>query len=73
MIDTATPIQIDPAAYYHAGAVALILDVPLATLAQARRRGELRYVRRGRRILIRGEWLIDWLTPHQQEGARRGD
>lgn len=63
MIDATTPIRIDPDAYYHAGAISLALDVPLSALDRARRRGELRYVRRGRRILIRGEWVLAWLTP----------
>jgi hypothetical protein len=59
----APPILFDPDAYYHAGSIALALDVSQAALDRARRRGELRYVRRGRRVLIRGDWILDWLTP----------
>jgi hypothetical protein len=69
MIDATQPILIDPDAYYHAGAIALALDVPLSALDRARRHGELRYVRRGNRILIRGDWVIDWLTPRESEVA----
>ncbi len=59
-----TPIaQIDPAALYAEPAVALALDIPLATMRAARRRGELRFVRRGRRVLIHGRDLLHWLTP----------
>lgn len=69
MIDATKPILIEPDAYYHAGAVALALDVPLSVLDRARRRGELRYVRRGRRVLIRGDWILAWLTPHTDGGT----
>jgi Helix-turn-helix domain len=57
------PVQIDPAAIYTEGAIALALDITLATLSRARNRGELRYVRRGRRVLIHGRDLLAWLTP----------
>jgi hypothetical protein len=62
----ATPITIDPDAYYHAGTIALMLDVPLSAIDRARRRGELRYVRRGQRILMRGAWVLAWLTPESE-------
>lgn len=58
-----TPVKIDPVAVYHAGDVALILDVPLATLDKARRDGNLPFVRRGNRIFITGRAVLDWLTP----------
>lgn len=67
MIDATHPILIDPDAYYHAGAIALALDVPLSALDRARRRGELRYVRRGQRVLIRGQWVLDWLAPESED------
>jgi hypothetical protein len=64
MMPTPVPVAlIDPAAIYSEGAVALALDIPLTTLRHARRRGELRYVRRGRRVLLHGRDLLDWLTP----------
>lgn len=59
----ATTIQIDPTAVYDEGAVALALDLPLNTLLRARRSGELRFVRRGRRVFITGRHLLAWLTP----------
>ena len=70
MIDATTPIRIDPDAYYHAGAIALTLDIPLSVLDRARRRGELRYVRRGRRIFMRGQWVLAWLTPTAESEDR---
>ncbi len=63
-----TPVaQIDPAAIYAESAVAVALDITLAAMRGARRRGELRYVRRGQRVLIRGRDLLDWLTPPEAE------
>jgi hypothetical protein len=58
-----TPIQIDPDRIYEEGTVALLLDLPLATLSRARRVGELRFVRRGRRVFITGLNLLAWLNP----------
>ncbi len=58
----ADPITIDPESYYHAGDIALALDVPQATLDRARRSGRLRYTRQGRRVLLRGQWILDWLA-----------
>jgi hypothetical protein len=55
-------LSIDPDTVYTEGAVSLALDVPLATLARARREGQLRYSRQGHRILILGKWLLDWLN-----------
>jgi excisionase family DNA binding protein len=54
-------LSIEPDTVYSEGAVALALDLPLATLARARRDGRLRFTRQGRRVLIRGAWLLAWL------------
>jgi hypothetical protein len=62
MIDSAQPITIESEAWYSDGHARLLLDVPSATLARARRRGQLRYARAGRQILYLGRWLTDWLT-----------
>ena len=56
----ANTLPIDPDTIYDDGAVSLALDLPLSTLDRARREGRLRYARRGRRIFIRGQWLLDW-------------
>lgn len=58
------PIELDTA--YTEGAVSLALDIPLSTLANARRSGSLRYVKRGRRIVILGRHLLKWLDPDSQ-------
>ena len=54
-------LPIHPDTIYTEGVVATTLDIPLATLARARRSGRLRYTRQGRRVLLLGQWLLDWL------------
>ena len=56
-------LLIDPNGVYEEGSVSLALDIPLATLARARRAGELRFVRRGRRVFYTGRNLFAWLDP----------
>jgi hypothetical protein len=69
MIDTHTqPITIDPAGWYTDGQARLLLDLPSATLARARRAGELRHARRGQRTLYLGRWLLDWLEAAAEGG-----
>ena len=66
-------LKIDPDAFYHAGAIAVALDLSLSTLDRARREGNLRFVRKGQRILIRGQWVLDWLnTPREQKAVANG-
>jgi hypothetical protein len=60
-ISPTAPVTIDPDGWYTDGAARLLLDVTSATLARARRAGELRAARRGLRVWYRGQWLIDWL------------
>ena len=63
-------LKIDADAFYHAGAIAIALDLSLSTLDRARRDGKLRFVRKGQRILIRGQWVLDWLNvPCERKGA----
>jgi hypothetical protein len=62
MIDVRAPITIDPDGWYSDGQARLLLDLPSATLARARRKGGLRYAKAGNRILYQGQWLTDWLS-----------
>ena len=62
------PITFDQNGWYTDGQARLLLDVPGATLARARRAGELRYSRAGKRIMYRGQWLTAWL-----ESSAKGD
>jgi hypothetical protein len=56
----ANTLVLDPNTIYDEGAVSLALDISLATLDRARREGQLRYTRKGRRIFFRGQWFLDW-------------
>lgn len=56
------PLLIDPAAVYDDAAIVLHLGIPSSVLARARRSGELRFRRRGRRNYYLGRSLLDWLT-----------
>ncbi len=56
------PIRIEPEIFYHDGDVRLKLGVTSHALAIARRSGKLKFVRKGRALLYRGEWLLVWLT-----------
>lgn len=53
--------RIDPAGIYDDSALVLGLGITQATLARARRAGELRFARKGKRTLYRGEWVLTWL------------
>ena len=52
---------IEPEAIYDDNGVYAILAISSETLSQARSAGELRFVRKGKRILYFGEWIISWL------------
>jgi len=43
-----------------------------ATLSRARRDGELRFTRKGKRILYMGEWILDWLSADVRKGVADG-
>ena len=58
-------LSIEPNAVYDEGTIALALGLSLASLASARKSGALRYVRKGRRVLILGRSLLSWLEPPQ--------
>lgn len=64
-------VAIHPLAVYTADQLCGMLDVSEATLAEARRSGALRSVRKGRRVLFLGEWVLDWLRddPAETGGA----
>jgi hypothetical protein len=57
----ATAVSIDPAGIYDGPLLCDLLGVSAQTLARARRSGELRYTRKGQRILYLGEWVLEWL------------
>ena len=57
----ATSIQIDPAGIYDDTLLYSALGVSTQTLTRARKAGELRYTRKGQRILYLGRWVLAWL------------
>lgn len=56
-------IEIRPNAYYVHEDVRELLGIGDATLKEACENGELRFTKKGRSRLYRGQWLIDWLEP----------
>jgi hypothetical protein len=67
----ASTFSIDPTAIYDDGAISLALKVPLATLARARRNGQLRYSRKGRRVLYLGAWILAWVQADDSRLPRK--
>ena len=56
------PMILTPSAIYDDATLRLGLGLTSATLARARREGRLRFTRKGRRTLYRGQWVLDWLN-----------
>ena len=54
-------VSIAPDGIYDDGALYLALGLTPATLSQARRSGELRFTRKGKRTLYLGQWVLDWI------------
>jgi excisionase family DNA binding protein len=53
--------QVEPNDIYDDAALVLGLGVTSATLRRARRNGHLRATRKGKHVLYRGQWVLDWL------------
>lgn len=64
-------LLIEPTAIYDDGAIALALDIRLATLARARREGKLRFTRKGQRVFYLGAWIIEWMQTDVKAPAER--
>ena len=61
--------KIDPEGIYGDAELVLGLGLTFASLAKARRRCQLRYARKGKRILYRGHWVLDWLDDGQPDST----
>jgi hypothetical protein len=57
----ANPVLIDPPALYDDASLRQALGLTPAALAAGRRSGKLRYFRKGKRTLYRGDWVLRWL------------
>ncbi|MHC4619734.1 MAG: hypothetical protein ACYTEQ_18465 [Planctomycetota bacterium] len=60
---------VDPKAVYDNGDLLLGLGVTSSALAQARKAKQLRFARKGKRVLYRGQWVIDWLDSDSRPGG----
>jgi len=60
-------VPIDPQAVYDDGALQCELGLSSAALARARRSGELRYTRKGKRTFYLGQWVLEWLKAPEGE------
>ena len=65
------PISIQPDAVYDDGSLHLALGLTPSTLANARRAGELRFTRQGKRTLYLGQWVLEWLRDSSQAADTR--
>jgi len=55
------PVLIDPEALYDDRTLRRDLGLSQSSLDKARRTGEIRFARRGKRVLYRGAWVLAWL------------
>ena len=69
----ANTIKIEPDGIYDDGALVLALGITHATLTRARRRGNLRFSRKGKQVLYRGQWIIDWIEGGENREGRSND
>jgi hypothetical protein len=61
-------ITIQPTGIYSSDDLSVMLDVSPQTLADARKAGHLRAVRKGRRWIHLGEWVLAWLNADPAPG-----
>ena len=66
-------VSIAPDGIYDDGALHLALGLTPATLAQARRAGELRFTRKGKRTLYLGQWVLDWIRADSPKGVHHAE
>ena len=60
-------LQVQPDAFYADEVLRDRLGFSESTMSRARKAGELRYAKRGHRILYRGDWLLKWLEADAAE------
>lgn len=60
-------LTINPQGIYTDSTLVLGLGLTHAALAKARRSGELRFARKGRRALYRGTWILNWLDGEKHD------
>ena len=65
-------VNIEADGIYDDGALVLALGLTHATLSRARRAGHLRFTRKGKRVLYRGRWILDWLEHGAEQQTAQG-
>ncbi len=65
------PVIIQPDAWYD-DRLFFDLDIRPAVLKEARRSGQLRFVRKGNTTLYRGAWVLAWLDPSAEPVGKGG-
>jgi hypothetical protein len=63
-------IHIDSSAVYDDDLLFALLGVTSQTLKKARQGNELRFTRKGQRILYLGQWILDWLAVDARTGEQ---
>ena len=65
------PVLIEPEALYDDGALRAALGLSPSSLANARRAGQLRFSRQGKRTFYKGKWVLEWLESQAAPEAGR--
>ena len=63
MID---PVTIEPEALYDDASLRQSLGLSPTALSSARRSGTLRHIRKGKRTLYKGVWVLAWLESESE-------
>ncbi len=66
------PITILSDAFYDDWSLSEALELPLGTIVAARRAGDLRFTRKGKRTLYKGSWVVSWLDSSSSQTAESG-
>lgn len=64
-------VVLEPDGFYDDGSLYLALGLTPATLARARRSGQLRFTRKGKRTLYLGQWVLDWIKADSRQDVDR--
>ena len=63
--------SIDTCAVYDDSSLQMCLGISVDSLAGARKSGDLKFSRKGRRILYLGQWILDWLEADAETASVR--
>jgi hypothetical protein len=66
-MDTQTVPSLIPDGIYDDESLHAVLGVSAQVLAHARRQGQLRHARKGKRVLYLGQWVLEWLMAEERQ------